>query len=537
MKKIIITLAAVAAAFSMVSCNKETATPEGNPAIGAKTVIFASTENRMTKTALDGNDTDGYDVVWTEGDSFTIGGNTFTLTGEAGKTSGTFEGTVPADGDYTVYYPSTYNGTDWPAAQTYVESNIAGSPMKAEVTVADGQVPSIEFKNEGGILRLTVKEESGATDHYSIKSVKVSADQLPASITLDCGDGVELDGSLVFNIAMPAETYTGVVIKISTTGPNICTKTFKGTSGLVIERSKITAASFTANFEYGGLCFTALEANSSVGMYYSNTKPNLKYSLDGITWYEYVIPYSNVSTNDLIILENVGDKVYFCGENENGYCYSSTDRVNFAMQGSLKASGNIMSLIDPTCQTTEIPNNYCFYGLFSSPYCQKCLTTAPELPATTLKDYCYQNMFNGCTNLSTAPAILPATTLANYCYDTMFNGCTKLTAAPELPATTLANYCYQKMFYGCTNLTAAPELPATTLKDFCYQMMFCKCTALTTAPELPATTLVKGCYNQMFNNCKNLNCIKVHFTDYSATACLTTWLSLTAKSGTFYKPS
>ena len=236
MKKIIITLAAIAAAISMVSCNKETATPEGNPEIGAKTAIFASTKNGMTKTALDGNDTDGYDVVWTEGDSFKIGEETFTLTGEAGKTSGTFEGTVPADGDYTVYYPSTYNGTDWPAAQTYVESNIAGSPMKAEVTVADGQVP--------------------------------------ASITLDCGDGVELDGSLVFNIAMPAGTYTGVVIKISTTGPNICTKTFKGTSGLVIERSKITAASFTANFEYGGLCFTALEANSKVGMYHSSTKPS-----------------------------------------------------------------------------------------------------------------------------------------------------------------------------------------------------------------------------------------------------------------------
>ena len=506
MKKIIITLAAIAAAFTMVSCDKEIATPESNSATGNKTVIFASTEHEMTKTALNGNDTDGYEVVWTDGDSFKIGEETFTLTGEAGKTSGTFEGTVPADGNYTVYYPSTYNGTDWPAAQTYVEGNIAGSPMKAEVTVSGGKVPSMEFKNEGGILRITVKEPLEAPELYTIKSVEVSADQLPASITLDCGDGVELDGSLVFNIAMPAGTYTGVVIKISTTGPNICTKTFKGTSGLVIERSKITAASFTANFEYGGLCFTALEANSGVGMYYSSTMPSIKYSLDGITWTDFDIQ----KVASAIKLENAGDKIYFCGENENGLCYSTSDRVNFAMEGSLKASGNIMSLIDPTCQTTEIPNNYCFYGLFSSIYCQSCLTSAPELPATTLTEYCYSNMFNGCTNLTTAP---------------------------ELPATTLANYCYQKMFYGCTNLTAAPELPATTLKDFCYQQMFYKCTALTTAPELPATTLVKGCYNQMFNNCKNLNCIKVHFTNHSASSCLTSWLSLVASSGTFYKPS
>ena len=60
-------------------------------------------------------------------------------------------------------------------------------------------------------------------------------------------------------------------------------------------------------------------------------------------------------------------------------------------------------------------------------------------------------MFYGCTNLTTAPE-LPATTLAGYCYDGMFRDCTSLTTAPELPATTLVDYCYQYMFYGCTSL-------------------------------------------------------------------------------------
>jgi hypothetical protein len=31
----------------------------------------------------------------------------------------------------------------------------------------------------------------------------------------------------------------------------------------------------------------------------------------------------------------------------------------------------------------------------------------------------------------------------------MFNGCSSLTQAPELPATTLANYCYNYMFGNC----------------------------------------------------------------------------------------
>ena len=35
----------------------------------------------------------------------------------------------------------------------------------------------------------------------------------------------------------------------------------------------------------------------------------------------------------------------------------------------------------------------------------------------------------------------------------MFNGCTSLTQAPELPATTLADRCYYEMFYYCSKIT------------------------------------------------------------------------------------
>ncbi len=52
---------------------------------------------------------------------------------------------------------------------------------------------------------------------------------------------------------------------------------------------------------------------------------------------------------------------------------------------------------------------------------------------------------------------------ARFC--SLFDSCSVLTSAPELPATTLADYCYYSMFYGCTSLTAAPELTATTLAE------------------------------------------------------------------------
>ena len=62
----------------------------------------------------------------------------------------------------------------------------------------------------------------------------------------------------------------------------------------------------------------------------------------------------------------------------------------------------------------------------------------------------------------------------------MFSGCTSLTSAPELPATTLAYGCYGGMFYDCTSLTTAPELPATTLAEGCYMSIFYGCTNLNT---------------------------------------------------------
>lgn len=64
-----------------------------------------------------------------------------------------------------------------------------------------------------------------------------------------------------------------------------------------------------------------------------------------------------------------------------------------------------------------------------------------------------------------------------WCYK-MFYGCANLTTAPELLATNLSQYCYKEMFYGCVNLTIAPELPATTLEKYCYQSMFYGCTSL-----------------------------------------------------------
>ena len=70
----------------------------------------------------------------------------------------------------------------------------------------------------------------------------------------------------------------------------------------------------------------------------------------------------------------------------------------------------------------------------------------------------------------------------------MFRGCTSLTTASELPATTLASSCYNSMFYGCTSLVTAPALPATTLVSQCYYFMFRNCTKLNYIKAMFTTT-------------------------------------------------
>ena len=81
---------------------------------------------------------------------------------------------------------------------------------------------------------------------------------------------------------------------------------------------------------------------------------------------------------------------------------------------------------------------------------------------------------------------------ARFCY--LFSGCSVLTSAPELPAETLADFCYVRMFEECINLTSAPELPAETLADCCYHEMFWGCTKLSTVTMLAPSDQITSKY-------------------------------------------
>ena len=204
-------------------------------------------------------------------------------------------------------------------------------------------------------------------------------------------------------------------------------------------------------------------------------------------------------------------EVPFGGENGNlrlrgtnkygtASAWNTYSTITFTKDVDVACTGDIRTLLDWRNYNIVETNNARFCYLFKD--CSV-LTSALELPATTLAKYCYQSMFFGCTSLTSAPE-LPAKTLANGCYLDMFRSCTSLESAPELPATKLAYYCYYDMFSGCTSLESAPELPATKLANDCYSYMFSGCTSLTAAPKLKATTLAKHCYYNMFAGCTSL---------------------------------
>lgn len=188
---------------------------------------------------------------------------------------------------------------------------------------------------------------------------------------------------------------------------------------------------------------------------------------------------------------------------------------------------------------THLPES-CYAYMFSR--CYK-LEEVPKMPTTTqvtVEEYCCSLMFYECQSIVTGPSVLPATFLAIGCYQDMFNGCVKLTTAPALPATTLADYCYDRMFCDCTLLDNIPSvLPATTLAKSCYVMMFRDCKSITTSPVLPATTLAESCYESMFEGCSNLNKITMlaNALDYSKipNKALYYWVNGVAQSGMFIK--
>lgn len=315
----------------------------------------------------------------------------------------------------------------------------------------------------------------------------------------------KVEGHLYFSAE--GTTETPLVVK---TGALEAGKSY--TYNLIVGKNKVTIGDVTVA-EWGTdkidggkaeeyipyVTFTAEKAQKFM------MKPNGNYNISGLEYSVNFGDWTTVEANKEVTFGGTNGDLRLRGTNTDGTAsaldkYSTITFTNSNVP--VACTGDIRTLLDWDNYTTVNTENAMFINLFEN--CSV-LTSAPELPATSLAYNCYYCMFLGCTNLKTAPK-LPAKALANQCYAYMFASCKNLKTAPELPAEVLAHQCYDSMFLGCKNLKTAPKLPAKTSQMYCYVSMFSGCTNLKSA-ELSIEFLSRGCCGSMFYNCTNLSSV------------------------------
>ena len=417
--------------------------------------------------------------------------------------------------NFTAYYPASYTGgTPTQPTEYTSEASLAAADYMSFSN-------SVNKPTDNNTLTLTMERQmarvvvdiAGFNDQYAgatvnnIKSVSIKgvkaykhSDKKFYALMVPC-DAQSTENFLSLEVGEGnTETLTG--IPVLEAGKSYTYQITVGKNKVVV--TGITVKDWTTGETFEGkatptpyVTFTA-EGEQTFKLVKNGYFPsNIEYSVNEGEW-------NILKETDEILFGGDKGKLQLRGTNNlNGTSADNNySTINFT-DASVKVActGDIRTLLDYKTYKTVETKEARFCKLFSG--CTE-LTSAPDLPATTLAESCYYYMFRGCTNLDTAPA-LPAETLANSCYDSMFLGCTNLKTAPALPAETLVDYCYYYMFNGCKNLKTAPVLPATALANSCYYNMFSGCTNLKTAPKLPATTLANSCYSCMFKDCKNLN--------------------------------
>ena len=371
---------------------------------------------------------------------------------------------------FTAYYPATFNGTITQPTEYNNEADLAA----ADFMSFNGPQSNTNKSNQltltmNRLMARVVVEIAGFNDQYT-------TDATVKSVTINGNIKAykhETDGkfyALINPNSIPGATAPFLTLEVEdgtskTTETLTTTPTFAAgksyTYKLTVGKNKVSIKGITvANWNTGTITdngkaeqiiryvtFTA-EAEQKFKMTTSGnyTISGLQYSVKNGKW-------QDVVANTEITFGGANGDLRLRGTNPNGTAngYGAYSTITFTKDALVACTGDIRTLLDW--------NNY--------------------------------NKVE--------------THYANFCY--LFMGCSKLTSAPELPAETLANYCYVRMFEGCTNLTTAPKLPAETLAGECYMGMFMNCSNLTSAPELPAETLADNCYHEMFYGCKKLSTV------------------------------
>ena len=547
MKKIMKSVYAIVGILTLASCSSsEDFFTEnlGNNNKSVKMTFTASQENgSATRTAI-GKDGENTKIWWSDRDAIKVFSGSepqaFTLTEGAGTTNAKFSGEIIESTDYYAIYPNQdgvsfsdkkFSGVQLKATQEAKEGSFDPT---AAIMVAKSKGTNLPFKNVISYFKVTPYIDCSEI----IVTAHKSKDALAGTFEVNIGeDGTPTIGTIT-NKEREVK-LTGIINKGKDYYILLLPGTFEYGFSVTLKPKNDTSKKY---FKQKNSSFTlnrndlwnvgTMEGAKLVDLSNNTTIPYITFRAGAQQTFSY---------SDNSLKNNGGNaKLEYSVGSSDWENFNEVDNVTFGGgNGDLRLrakgkEGNYVAYedLDPFMgYIDEYSSMFKFGDTNVDVNCEGDIRTLIDYEnyycADTSKDT-FKGFFAGMNNLKSAPD-MPNMELLDYCYKDMFFGCTGLTSLPEklLPATTLAKCCYYGMFKSCDGFVHLPEnlLPATNLSENCYNEMFRLCDFLETAPALPASILTKGCYNSMFRQCPKLSSVKILATDFSATFCVSYWLA------------
>ena len=409
--------------------------------------------------------------------------------------------------NFTAYYPATFNGTiTQPTEYTSLESLAAADFMSFRGEQSNPNKSNQLTLTMNRKMARVIVEIAGFNDQYTtnatvnslsirgVKAFKHSDGKFYALIDPNYNPSTApfLSLEVADGESKTTEKYT--------TTPTTFEAGNSYTYKLTVGKNKISVSGITvADWDNTGIITEGSKAEQIIPYVTFTAEQPQTFKMTTKNGYEISGLEYSVNNGDWATVK-AGTEVPFGGTNGNlrlrgtnskgtASVWNEYSTITFTDKNvKVACTGDIRTLLNWRNYNIVETYNAKFCSLFKN--CNV-LTSAPELPATTLAGNCYDGMFSGCTSLTAAPE-LPATTLAGFCYDSMFYGCTSLTDAPELKATKLAPSCYYNMFFGCVKLSSvtmlAPSDQITSVSDCCKDWL----KDAGTDPEVGGSLLIKN---------------------------------------------
>ena len=383
--------------------------------------------------------------------------------------------------NFTAYYPATFNGTINQPTEYNKEADLAAADFMSysgpQTNTKDNKRNQLTLTMNRLMARVVV-EIAGFNDQYAnatvnslsicgVKAYKQEKDNKSYFYALI--DPKYTPSTTAPFLSLEVEDGTSTTTETLTTTPSFdAGKSY--TYQLKVGKNKISVSGITvADWKNTGIItegskaeqiipYVTFKADAEQTFKMTTTGTyeikGLEYSLNGGDW-------KNVVKDEEVTFGGENSDLRLRGTNTNGTADGQTliSTIEFTKANvNVACTGDIRTLLDWRNYNKVETGQARFCGLFF--HCSV-LTSAPELPATKLADFCYNQMFSYCTNLVSAP-VLPATTLADFCYYLMFNNCKKLSTVTMLALEseiTSKSYCVTDWLY-----EAGTDASSRTLK-------------------------------------------------------------------------